>query len=81
MKDSHGNEIRSSTSGSLQHCDHQQDEFMNIQPSALIFDLKADLHQAVGTLPYYVTRAMVGVVGFDLSITKITVSGESMFLA
>ena len=76
MKDSVGNEVRSRTSGTQQHCSNQQDEFMNFQPTTLIFDLKADLHQALGTLPYYVSRAKAAVVGFTVTITKITTAGK-----
>ena len=75
LKDSSGNEVRSSTSGTLQHCSNQQHEFMNIQPSTVVYDLKADLHQSVGSYPYYISDSRVGVVGFKLKVTKVSISG------
>ena len=81
LKDSHGNEVRSRTSSTLQHCNNQQHEFMNIQPSSVVYDLKADLHLAVGSYPYYVSSSSVGVVGFKLKVTKVSISGtDPIFL-
>ena len=48
---------------------------MNIQPSTVVYDLKADLHQSVGSYPYYVSDSRVGVVGFKLKVTKVSISG------
>jgi hypothetical protein len=75
LKDALGNEVRSRTSGTLQHCSNQQDEFMNIQPTSVTFDLTADLHQDVGSLPYYISRSKVGVTGFTVTVTRISVPG------
>ena len=66
--------------GNLTDCSHQRDEVINTQPTRLTFKIGAYLTLSVGTLPSYIQRSEVGVVGTKVSVVKVALGGEFLML-
>ena len=78
VSDSQGSVKNSSNVGNSTDCESQRDEGIRTQPTHLYFAIKADLDLDLGNLAYYVSRSRVGVVGAQIDLIKISLSGEEI---
>ena len=79
VTDARGNVKNSTTEGNSTDCQSQRDEGIRTQPAELYFAIKADLDLALGNLSYYVSKSQVGVVGAQIDLIRISLSGYGYF--
>ena len=80
MTDAANSQKPSGYTGNLTDCSHQRDEVINTQPTRLTFKIGAYLTLSVGTLPSYIQRSEVGVVGTKVSVVMVALGGEFLML-
>ena len=81
VTDAANSQKRSGYTGNLTDCSNQRDEVINTQPTRLTFKIGAHLDLSMGTLPTYIQRSKVGVVGTKMTVVKVDVTGEFLCLA
>lgn len=77
VTDSQGTSVNSTYISSSTSCQNQRDEGIRTQPEELYFVIKASLDINMGSRPQHVSDSKVGVVGAQVTMVKVALSGKN----